>query len=99
MTPPAGIEPDVPLSRFTTIGTGGPARWFGEPSAEDALIDMLRWARAAGEPFAIIGLGSNLIVRDVGVAGLVIRLGRGFNDTKIEPDNRVRSAPSSWAWG
>ena len=39
----------------------------------------------------VIGLGSNLIVRDGGVPGVVIRLGRGFNEIKIEPDNRVRS--------
>ena len=42
MSVPAGIERDVPLSRFTTIGTGGPARWFGEPESEDALVAMLR---------------------------------------------------------
>ena len=42
-------------------------------------------------PVTVIGLGSNLIVRDGGVPGVVIRLGRGFNEIKIEPDNRVRS--------
>jgi UDP-N-acetylmuramate dehydrogenase len=42
-------------------------------------------------PVTVIGLGSNLIVRDGGVAGVVIRLGRGFNDTTIEPGARVRT--------
>ncbi len=42
-------------------------------------------------PVTVIGLGSNLIVRDGGVPGVVIRLGRGFNETKIEPGNRVRA--------
>jgi UDP-N-acetylmuramate dehydrogenase len=42
-------------------------------------------------PVTVIGLGSNLIVRDGGVAGVVIRLGRGFNDTVIEPGARVRT--------
>jgi UDP-N-acetylmuramate dehydrogenase len=74
MSVPAGIERDVPLSRFTTIGTGGPARWFGEPGTEDALVAMLRWARDAGEPFAVIGLGSNLLPADSGYPGLVLRL-------------------------
>lgn len=74
MSVPAGIERDVPLSRFTTIGTGGPARWFGEPATEDALVAMLRWARDAGEPFAVIGLGSNLLPADSGYPGLVLRL-------------------------
>ena len=39
----------------------------------------------------VIGLGSNLIVRDGGVPGVVIRLGRGFNDVKVEPGTRVRA--------
>ena len=42
-------------------------------------------------PVTVIGLGSNLIVRDGGVPGVVIRLGRGFNDVKVEPGDRVRA--------
>src|ERR1043165_9896121 len=42
-------------------------------------------------PVTVVGLGSNLIVRDGGVAGVVVRLGRGFNETRIEAGNRVRS--------
>ena len=74
MSAPDGIRANVPLSRFTTIGTGGPARWLGEPESEDALIAMLRWARDAGEPLAVIGLGSNLLPADDGFPGLVLRL-------------------------
>ena len=45
----------------------------------------------ATSPSPSSGLGSNLIVRDGGVLGVVIRLGRGFNEVEIGPDNRVRA--------
>ncbi len=73
-TPPPGVDRDVPLSRFTTIGTGGPARFLAEPADEDALIAMLRWAAEAGQPITVIGLGSNLLPADAGYDGLVLRL-------------------------
>ncbi|MGI9116112.1 MAG: UDP-N-acetylmuramate dehydrogenase [Gaiellales bacterium] len=71
---PIGIERAVPLSRFTTIGTGGPAAYLGLPGDEDALLAMLRWAREAGQTIAVIGLGSNLLPADAGFDGLVLRL-------------------------
>jgi UDP-N-acetylenolpyruvoylglucosamine reductase len=73
-SPPTGIAADVPLSRFTTIGTGGPARWMGQPEDTDALVRMLRWARDTGVDIAVIGLGSNLLPADAGFDGLVLRL-------------------------
>lgn len=97
MTPPAGIAADVPLSRFTTIGTGGPARWFGEPESEDALIAMLGWAREAGEPFAVIGLGSNLLPADSGYPGLVLRLAGGLAAIEVTERGAVLGGGASLA--
>ena len=71
---PPGIECDVPLSRFTTIGTGGPAAFLGQPTEEAALIAMLAWAEHTAQPIAVIGLGSNLLPADAGFPGLVLRL-------------------------
>ncbi|MGI9187285.1 MAG: UDP-N-acetylmuramate dehydrogenase [Gaiellales bacterium] len=71
---PAGIQADVPLSRFTTIGTGGPAAYLGEPTDDLALVEMLRWGREEGQAIAVIGLGSNLLPADSGFNGLVLRL-------------------------
>jgi UDP-N-acetylenolpyruvoylglucosamine reductase len=71
---PEGVERDVSLSRFTTIGTGGPARYLGQPGDEDGLIAMLRWAGDEGLALAVIGLGSNLLPADTGFDGLVLRL-------------------------
>jgi UDP-N-acetylmuramate dehydrogenase len=68
------IEERVPLSRFTTVGIGGPARWFARPSTEEELEDALRWAAGEGVDAITIGLGSNLLVADEGVEALVLRL-------------------------
>ena len=65
---------DVPLSRLTTIGTGGPARAFSEPRTIVELEHTLRAARARGLRVATVGLGSNLLVADAGVDMLVLRL-------------------------
>ena len=68
------IEEHVPLSRFTTLGTGGPARWFAKPSTLEELEEALAWAAGRGVQVAVVGLGSNLLVADEGVEGLVLKL-------------------------
>jgi UDP-N-acetylmuramate dehydrogenase len=64
----------VDLSRFTTLGTGGPAREFAEPGSVAELEELLRRARDEGLSVAVVGLGSNLLVADEGVDALVLRL-------------------------
>ncbi|HZB34517.1 MAG TPA: UDP-N-acetylmuramate dehydrogenase [Gaiellaceae bacterium] len=68
------IEESVPLSRFTTLGTGGPARWFSKPGNLDELAAALGWAAERKVHASVVGLGSNLLVADEGVDGLVLRL-------------------------
>jgi UDP-N-acetylenolpyruvoylglucosamine reductase len=68
------IEEHVPLSRYTTVGIGGPARWLARPSTEEELQEALRWAAEHGAAVVTIGLGSNLLVADDGVNALVLRL-------------------------
>ncbi|MDP9491736.1 MAG: UDP-N-acetylmuramate dehydrogenase [Actinomycetota bacterium] len=68
------IEEQVPLSRFTTLGTGGPASWFGKPETVDELEEALAWAADRRAAVAVVGLGSNLLVADEGVEGLVLKL-------------------------
>src|SRR3954447_6624322 len=79
-----------PLAPLTWFRVGGPAQALFMPEDENDLAYLLA-NLSADVPVTVIGLGSNLIVRDGGVPGVVIRLGRGFNDTKIEQDNRVRA--------
>ncbi len=68
------IEERVPLSRFTTIGTGGPARWFARPRTVAELEEAVAWAAGRGAESTVVGLGSNLLVADEGVDALVLKL-------------------------
>jgi UDP-N-acetylenolpyruvoylglucosamine reductase len=68
------IEERVPLSRFTTIGVGGPARWLARPETAAELEEALRHAAEHGLDVAVVGLGSNLLVADEGVNALVLKL-------------------------
>jgi UDP-N-acetylenolpyruvoylglucosamine reductase len=69
------MDERVPLARYTTLGTGGPARWFARPESADELRELLAWARDEGVAAEAIGLGSNLLVHDEGVDALVLKLG------------------------
>ncbi|MDQ4082479.1 MAG: UDP-N-acetylmuramate dehydrogenase [Actinomycetota bacterium] len=71
---PPSVEEHVPLSRHTTIGTGGPARWFARAASVEELIELIAWADSDGLPIAPIGLGSNLLVADEGFPGLALKL-------------------------
>ena len=76
------------LGDFTWFRVGGPAQAFFMPEDEDDLAYFLR-NMPAENSVNVIGAGSNLIVRDGGVPGVVVRLGRGFNDTQCEDNHRV----------
>lgn len=69
------FEERIGLDRFTTIGTGGPARWFARPETPAELEQALAFAAERGVPVAVVGLGSNLLVADEGVNALVVKLG------------------------
>jgi UDP-N-acetylmuramate dehydrogenase len=68
------MEENVSLAKLTTLGTGGPARWFARPETAEELVELLAWAAEQGVPVAPVGLGSNLLAADEGFAGLVLRL-------------------------
>ena len=68
------VEENVPLARFTTLGTGGPARWLARPESLAELEELLRWAADEGVAVHTIGLGSNLLAADAGVHALVLKL-------------------------
>ncbi len=70
----AQVEENVPLARYTTIGTGGPARWFARPATVEELQRTLRWAKERDLPVETIGLGSNVLAHDDGVDALVLKL-------------------------
>jgi UDP-N-acetylenolpyruvoylglucosamine reductase len=68
------FEERVPLSRLTTVGIGGPARWLARPRTVEALEEVVRFAAERGAEIVPVGLGSNVLVADEGVEALVVRL-------------------------
>jgi UDP-N-acetylmuramate dehydrogenase len=68
------VRPEVRLAPFTTMKVGGPAEHFVEPRDEDELSKVLRAARECEVPVRMLGSGANLLVRDEGVRGAVIKL-------------------------
>lgn len=78
------VEEGVALSRFTTLGAGGPATAFTRPESVDEVVEALAWARDQGLSVATIGLGSNLLVADAGFDGLVLKLGGDLAQAQVE---------------
>jgi UDP-N-acetylmuramate dehydrogenase len=84
------LKAETPLKDFTWFRAGGPAEVLYSPADEADLAYFLK-AMPADIPVTVIGLGSNLLVRDGGIAGVVIRLGRGFGEIAIEDGYGVRA--------
>lgn len=79
------LTADAPLDKLTWFKTGGPADWLFEPADRDDLVQFL--ARVPeGTPLMALGLGSNLIVRDGGIPGVVVRLGKPFATVEVRRD-------------
>jgi UDP-N-acetylenolpyruvoylglucosamine reductase len=72
--PPAGVEREYSLARLTTIRTGGAAEFFTRVETLDRLERLLKWAAEAALDVGVVGSGSNLLVADLGVRGLVLKL-------------------------
>jgi UDP-N-acetylmuramate dehydrogenase len=83
------LKAEAALSDLTWFRAGGPAEVLYSPADEADLAYFLREI-PSDVSVTMIGLGSNLLVRDGGIEGVVIRLGRGFGDIKVEEGNRVR---------
>ena len=81
---PEGIERDFPLSRLTTIRTGGCAELFARAGSIPALERILAWAGAEGIDVGVVGSGSNLLVADAGVRGLVVKLDQELSEIELD---------------
>jgi UDP-N-acetylmuramate dehydrogenase len=84
------MSPNVPLADITWFRVGGPAQVLFAPADEADLAYFLQHI-SADLPVTVVGLGSNLLVRDGGLPGVVIRLGRGFAAVAVEDGHRVRA--------
>jgi UDP-N-acetylmuramate dehydrogenase len=81
------IEENRALAPFTTLGIGGPARWFVEAHSERDVAEAVKWAQQKSTPLFVLGGGSNLLVSDAGFDGLVVQV-------RLE-GIRVRNVPGS----
>ena len=96
-SPPDGVELGFPLAKLTTIGTGGPARWFARPTSMGLLTAALRFAEQEQLRVAVVGLGSNLLVADTGFDGLVVRLDGSLATIELDGEHAICGGGASLA--
>ena len=87
----------APMSRYTTLRLGGPADLLAEPYDAASLAGTLRMAGEYGVPVTVIGQGSNLLVLDGGIRGLVVRVGREMREVTVAGDTVIASGGLSMA--
>ncbi|HYK87421.1 MAG TPA: UDP-N-acetylmuramate dehydrogenase [Acidobacteriota bacterium] len=91
------LRENVALADYTTLGVGGPARYFTEVTSEDQLIDAIEIAGSRHLPVFVLGGGSNLLVSDAGFSGLVLHIGlRGVHPLEEEGDIISVAAGEAW---
>lgn len=87
---PGVLRLDEPMARHSSFKIGGPAEAWAEPADEAALLACLSYAARIGAPVTVLTGGTNVLVRDGGIPGLVLSLGAGFEALDIDGE-RVRA--------
>lgn len=100
--PPLGesssLRPEVPLAPLTTLGVGGRARWFVRATTVEEVVAAHGWCREQGMPFTVMGGGSNLVVADAGLDGLVLQVAIGGIDFTSKGETIVVRAGAGEKW-
>lgn len=85
LAPASVLRRNEPLAKRTTLRVGGPAEIYVEPADESELAKVLRFCRDHDVPFFLLGRGSNLLIRDGGIRGVVIHLGApAFSQIEVD---------------
>jgi len=84
--PGVAVRAAEPLARYTTLRIGGPAEWLVEIPSQRALLAVVRLANGTRTPFHLLGLGSNVLVPDEGLPGIVGRLGGELKRARVRGD-------------
>ncbi len=87
------IRSQVPMASLTSFRVGGPAEWYVAPRHLEELLASLAWANEEGLPLTLLGAGSNLLVSDRGLPGLLIGT-RHLRNTYFDPDTGLVTAGS-----
>jgi len=87
------LQENVPLARFSTLGVGGPARYFTRAEDAETVAEAVRWAAQRRLPLLVLGGGSNIVVSDKGFDGLVLHVAlRGHAVTSGDDGTEVHAA-------
>jgi UDP-N-acetylmuramate dehydrogenase len=89
---PKGVERDIALARYSTVKSGGAAQFFARVGDTHQLVALLGWAKERGTSVSVLGSGSNLLIADAGVEGLVLKLDRELARVRIEDSHVVCGA-------
>lgn len=92
------LSENVPLAPMTTLGIGGPARYFAEAATTGALLAGVEWARSRGVSLFVLGGGSNIVVADGGFPGLVLRVSIRGVETHFDGSDVVIAAGAGEEW-
>jgi UDP-N-acetylmuramate dehydrogenase len=92
------IQKDVPLSEHTSLELGGPAEFFAEIRERDELLEALAWARTRSLRVTVLGGGSNVVVSDRGVPGLVLHMATAGITLHPAADSCIVSAQAGERW-
>jgi len=88
----------VPLAPLTTLGVGGPARWFVRARSLDDVLGACRWAAGRSVPLVVLGGGSNVVIADEGLEALVLQMDlRGFS-LRVEQGDACVEAAAGEPW-
>lgn len=82
---------DIPMSYYTTLRVGGSADIVAFPLDEEDVRNILLLSREMEIPYCIVGRGSNLLVKDGGIRGVVVNLSRGFGKMELVDNNKIRA--------
>ncbi|HEU5401734.1 MAG TPA: UDP-N-acetylmuramate dehydrogenase [Terriglobales bacterium] len=92
------FQENVPLGPMTTLGVGGPSRWYAEARTEEELRAAVEWAGECRLPLFILGGGSNLVVSDAGWPGLTLRVGLRGVKRRREGEREIFEAGAGEDW-
>ncbi len=96
--PPAEPRAGVPLAPCTTLGVGGPARWFADATRAEDVAAYAAWAAVRGLDLFVLGGGSNLVIADTGIDALVLRMAMAGTQWRASGDDRLVKAAAGEPW-
>lgn len=94
---PEQIYESEPMKKHTTFRIGGPADWFVTPSTKEEIQNLIKLGASCKKDVYIVGNGSNLLVGDKGIRGMVIQIGKSFADITVDGEKIYAMAGASLA--